>query len=579
MATIDLNSLAADAAPQSSTVENYLLDGQEKYRFIEIGPLPTDALKIFAYRLNSLASLYYFTKVILRRRRLTDSLHKPICDALQTTRLKKLIELPRDHFKSTVGSEAFPIWRALPFGPAEEDALTKLGYSTEYIEYMRRLHKRDIRTLLVSEVVTNAKKLGRRINFHYMYNDFFREVYKDIIPDTSCKWTEESMTHKRSNASPNGEGTYDFIGVGGALQSRHYDLIDEDDLIGKKAADSAIVMEYSINYHQLLSGAWDSDTYNVDSIGDELIIGNRWAPEDLNMWVRTNEPDFTVISHDALGGCCAAHPEGVPIFPEEFSLTKLRAMEQKLGPYLFSCQFRNRPVNPETRVFKDEWLRYYTFAPMGSGDKRIKIVHEVEGGIVTADVLPRELLRTMVIDPNHSGEAGRCKHAITVMGCHERTGMKYLLDVWAKSCNYEEFIDQIYIMGDRWKLDKFWLETVAAQKYLKYHLEQLRNKRFMLIKELKTPRALGAKKDRIEALVPLFFRREVWVRKEQREFLGEYETYPNCRTLDVLDTLGYQPQTWGEGSVKNEKLMALAAAQRAKLSKLGSAGYGAAVMM
>jgi len=38
---------------------------------------------------------------------------------------------------------------------------------------------------------------------------------------------------------PHGEGTYDFLGVGGALQSRHYNgILIQDDLIGRKAIES-----------------------------------------------------------------------------------------------------------------------------------------------------------------------------------------------------------------------------------------------------------------------------------------------------------------------------------------------------
>lgn len=260
----------------------------EQFEILPIGSMPSEATKLLAYRLNSLCSLYYFIKVVLRRHRLSDNLHKPICEKLQREHLKYLLEMPRDHFKSTIGSEGLPMWRSMPVTALEEDSLAKLGYSNDFISSISRLHNRDLRTLIVTEVITNAKKLGKRIHFHYYFNDLFREVFKSVLPNSACKWTEESMTHLRSNASPHGEGTYDFIGVGGALQSRHYDLMVEDDLQGKKAADSQIVMDYTINYHQLLAGAWDSVPGQPDQLGDELVIGNRWAVNDLNSWIKDN---------------------------------------------------------------------------------------------------------------------------------------------------------------------------------------------------------------------------------------------------------------------------------------------------
>jgi len=73
--------------------------------------------------------------------------------------LKEVIEIPRDHFKSTVYSECFPIWRALPFTTKDEDLMLTLGMTPLYIEWMRRAHNQDIRILLVSEVTKNAEKL------------------------------------------------------------------------------------------------------------------------------------------------------------------------------------------------------------------------------------------------------------------------------------------------------------------------------------------------------------------------------------------------------------------------------------
>lgn len=569
--TSEYAPLQPAAAPLPATYQTF--------RLLDVALCQTAQSRALAHRLNSICSLYYFTKIVLRRRLLVAHLHKPICEALEAERVKLLIELPRDHFKTSIATEAFPIWRALPLRALDEDTLARLGYDAAFITHLGRVHNRNQRTLIVTEVITNAKKLGRRIGFHYESNDFFRELFAELLPDASCKWTEESMTHMRS--APHGEGTYDFIGVGGALHSRHYDLIIQDDIVGKKAADSPLVMEATIEYHKLLVGAFDANNGDPDFVGNELVIGNRWATDDLNSHIVANEPDFTVISHDALGGCCPQHPEGQPIFPEQFSLKKLETIASKQGPYMFSCQFRNRPVNPETRTFQDTWLRFYEFIPVpnapadGHGKKPVIVRHINETGLPIDDVFPVTLLRTMVVDPNHSGEDGRCKHAITVVGSTSDGTRRYLLDVWAKSASFDEFVDKIFELGETWKLDCFWLETVAAQSYLKYHIESLRNRRFMLVKELKTSRRANAKTDRIASLVPVFARGEMWIRRDQRELLNEYQTYPNCRTLDVLDTLGYQTQIWDTAGA-NDAVFALARQQRAKLARVGAAGYGTA---
>ena len=129
-------------------------------------------------RLNSFGSLYYFAKVVLQRGRLTEHLHKPICENLERQRLNYLLELPRDHFKTTMVTEALPIWWALPFGDGDEEAMRVLGYGDEWIEWMKFAHNPAIRILIVSEAALNAEKLGMRIDQHFYNNGRFRDLIR-----------------------------------------------------------------------------------------------------------------------------------------------------------------------------------------------------------------------------------------------------------------------------------------------------------------------------------------------------------------------------------------------------------------
>jgi len=521
------------------------------------------------HRINSLGSLFYFSTVILHKSKFQrnpdkiKNLHYQMCKVVEKDGLQEVIEIPRDHYKSSVYSECLPMWRTLPFTQADELIFRALGYGDEYILWMRRAHIQDYRWLLVSEVTKNAAKLGTRIANHYESNEDFKITFPEIIPDSSNTWNNLSLTHKRTpSGMGHGEGTYDFIGVGGALQSTHYDGCIQDDLVGRAAFESPSVLEDTIEYHKLLVGAMDSDTENGLRENDEVVVGNRWAYNDLNSYIRANEDYFNFTTHSALGGCCPSHPYGVPIFPEAFSLQKLDKFKKRLGNYLFSCQFLNVPINPAEIKFKKSDLRYYELVTDTSGSvtdkkRRVKIRHHVHEGDVIPDVFPRTLKRYMCVDPNHSGNDGRCRHAITVTGVHEDPRREYLLDVWAKSCGIDQFIEVMFNMAFAWKLDKIHLETIAAQKYLKYHLEHRINQaqystrdvdswiRNVKIVELKTPKIKNAKQMRIDSLGPIIERHEFWVNTHgQNEFMEELETYPNGQLRDVLDTLGYHTQVW-----------------------------------
>src|SRR5712664_704232 len=119
--------------------------------------LHTGETKRLAYKVNSLIDLYYFSVGVLGKTRFqkgVNGLHYQMCLSVMKDGLKEVIEIPRDHYKSTVYSECFPIWRALPFNKYEEDLFSSLGYSDLFIEWMRRTHNQNVRILLISETIT-----------------------------------------------------------------------------------------------------------------------------------------------------------------------------------------------------------------------------------------------------------------------------------------------------------------------------------------------------------------------------------------------------------------------------------------
>lgn len=582
MAKMEYSSLGATQVPRSEILNFKLIPAH----------LLAGAAKQEAYRINSLLDLYFFSSVILGKTRLQrgiNSLHYQMCLSVMKDGLKEVIEIPRDHFKSTIYSECFPIWRALPFNKREEDLFSTLGYSDLFIEWMRRAHSQDIRILLISETIKNAIKLGVRVSNQYENNGTFREIFSELLPGTSETWTNDSLHQRRTpKGRAHGEGTFDFIGVGAALQSRHYDLIIQDDLVGKEALNSEIVMHGTIEYHQLLVGATDSDPNNPARDFDEIIVGNRWSHKDLNSYVRENEPYFNFTTHSALGGCCSLHPIGAPIFPESFSLGKLLRWKRRLGSYFFSCQFLNFPIDPSKAKFKMGDFRYFHYEQISGAisnpkglqpgqtpnQKRTVIRHHVAEGDVEKDVFPRHLERFIIVDPNHAGQhakgkvgtEGRCRHAAIVSGVLRDPRRIYLLDMWAKDCSIDVFIEQLFKMTLRWKLNKIYVEAVGAQKYLLYHLRYFidQNKRSLpeiahiQIEELKTPQTANAKTERIDAVVPLVERHEVYIPafgNGVEEFREEAEAWGQKKGLiDLLDVFGYGLQVWKFDLVNEEEI-------------------------
>jgi hypothetical protein len=494
-----------------------------------------------AIRLNALGSLYYFSKVVLARTRLSEKLHLPISRHLESEHLHLVLEVPRDHLKTSLVTESLSMWWALPFDGKDEAMMRELGYDDAWIGWMKRAHNPNTRTLIVSEVESNAYRFGRRIDTHYENNFLFRALFPEILPDEKCIWSEKSKCQKRS-ARGIGEGTYDFLGVGGAVQSRHYDRIIQDDLVGREAKNSEAVMADTIEYHQLLRGVFDTLPGEVE-MGDEVVVGNRWCFYDLNGWIRENQGKrkipWRIETHSAEGGCCEIHPPGVPIYLTWDVLNEIKATWTWED---YAHQYLNLAVLPEECPFNADWLKYYELYESKGG--RAMIRHHVAEGQTAGDIPVGLLERKMVVDPNHAEEKGRAHHAIVVIGYDSETDREYLLDIWAKSTSYDELVSNVYKLAKRWRLNRFHLEKVAAQQLLRYPIEyhsKVQNYK-LIVDELPASRAKNAKDDRIRSMEPKFRNGKFWCRRDQSQFIEEYRSYPSCRTRDILDCLGYVQQ-------------------------------------
>lgn len=608
-------------------------ESRQRWRTIPIGEEMSAAAKKLAVQLNCFGSLFYFNKVVLGHSRLSPFLHGHICAELEQDSLRMAMEIPRDMFKTTLASVSAPMWWALPFNDRHEEYMRRLGYGDAWIRWMYRAHYSSTRTLIASEIIDNAIKIGTRISGHYQSNPEFRFYFSEIIPKTSMelagtgkkkdKWNAKSMTHNRLDGVYLGEGTFDFIGVKGALQSRHYDRQVIDDPVGEKAIKSELVMQDTIEWIRKLPGAFDSDPDNPGRLADQLFIGNRWSKRDVGEWLRREMSDMKFVTHSAEGGCCEMHPLGKSIFPEEFPMEKLQELRKIWGSYHYSCQYLNNPVDPEAVRFKKAWLRYYLQVPhkvnisiansqqlpsppraqsveddrseaAGAMPQRLVMAlqHETQMGETIEDIRAGDLDRVAILDPRHSETtSGRSRNAIVVLGIYNRPPKPrriYLLDCWANNGTFEEMIDKLVSVrvGSRglavkWRVHAVYLESeVAGQQGWKYYfrekLKSMGAEASFAIRPLKTDRSANAKHSRILGMEPIYENGLFWVRRVGCEpFMEEYEQYPNGRFIDLLDVAGYAPQTFQAGSRANTRDFVREELSRRSImiQSVGPAGY------
>jgi hypothetical protein len=524
-----------------------------------------------AVRLNSLGSLFFFAQFTLKKTRLR-LLHRQMCASLETEDLHLVLEEPMRHFKTTMGI-ALSMWWAMPFTERDEVQMreylalqgNKNSEIESWIRWMKKAHNQNTRTLVTHEIEGRAIAMGKEIDEHYQNNDLFRFVFQDVIPRNTDTWNDHHKFQRRVKGSGNIDatnGTYEYRGVGGALQGVSADSVINDDSVGKEAQRNMLqgggeIMEDIYRWWQQTTTRFDSQSYTGSGLGRQLVIGNRWGHDDLNSKIKKKHREFKFETHSAEGGCCKLHPAGVPIFPEEFTVEKLAHIRYTLqtetgSNYDYAHFFLNQSVLPEECIFHPDWKRHYRFKQsrpdLALDDVRnhLHIEHETYNGKAVADLPAGVLHRRMIVDLAHAKKRKRCNHVVLVVGWNPESDWLYILEVYAKNQGYSILTDKIYEIGHRWAMSDMWLETVAAQDLMKFHIEERnkKEKKPIYVNELPYDNSENAKKNRIELLEPLYKNAQVWsCRTGQEAYEAEYDNYPASPTIDILDTLGYVPQT------------------------------------
>ena len=451
--------------------------------------LDSDTLE--SLRKKGRESLFFFARGILGFSDFTSHIHKPICDALQSPDDKRyLIVLPRDWFKSTIGSVAYPIWRAL--------------------------NNPNVRILIVQNSMSNARKKLQSIKQIIEKNKLLRALYPELLPNKKSVWTAECLTVNREGAYP--EGTFEAAGTGTAVTSRHYDLIIEDDTISPEIDDMTGVMqqptqleiEKAIGFHRLVH-----PLLLHPSKSEIVVIGTRWCERDLIGWVMRNTTDYRILSRSAR--------ENGKIVWERYNEEVLYELERDMGPYMFSTLFLNTPLCGIDTMFKREWMKYYQNLPA------------------------QDLVYCTSVDPASETTAGSSDPDFTVVlttAISRNTGDIYVVHYNRARMNPGEQIDYIFNHYYAYKPVVVKVEAIAYQRTLVYWIQKRQEKQNMFfyvepIKGLKM-----SKVDRIKGLQPYFAAGKIAMRTDMPDLERELLSFPNAAHDDVIDALSMHMDFW-----------------------------------
>lgn len=463
----------------------------------------TTQLDLKSLREQSLSSLYFFAKAVLKYDWINKDIHGPLCTFLQDESSKrKLIELPRGWLKSTLCSISFPIWLSI--------------------------RNPNIRILLTQNSATNAQKKLSVIGKQWEGNELLRLLFPELLPGVNATWTADAKCLNRTAA--HAEGTYEAAGTSTRVVSRHYDVIIEDDTVapdfdelgGESLAPTHDEVLKAIGWHKTNV----LPLMNNPSKDLSLVVGTRWYVNDLIAWVKENEPSYKIMSRAVRENAEGKpDPAGRVTYPERFDENTLMQLEQALGVYMYSCLYMNTPVRSDDMVFRPEWMKYYDTRPLN-----LAIYTTVD------PATDPSLAATKNIDYNVVMTTGKDMH----------TGRIYVLDYFRKRCSPGELAAAIFDHVVRFKPIVVGYDNTSYQRSIAYWLKELMHQGGTHFIMEPLPRSgADAKRLAIQALQPLFANEAILLRPHMKELMSELLMWPLGGDHDDLaDCLAMQLQLW-----------------------------------
>ena len=445
-------------------------------------------------------SMFFLARVVLEFTDLDVNIHKPICETLQGDDTRFLIVLPRDWFKSTLGSVAYPIWRAL------KDP--------------------NIRILIVQNSMSNARKKLISIKQIFEKNKLLRALFPEVLPKSRSVWSGECLTLNRTGAYP--EGTFEAAGTGTAVVSRHYDLNIEDDTVSPNIDDmtgvtqqpTQLEIEKAIGFHRLAH-----PLLLHPSKSKIVVIGTRWAERDLIGWIMANSKGYRYISRSAR--------ENGKIIWTRYSEEVLKEMEMAVGPFMFSTLFMNEPLSGIDTMFKREWIHYYQDLPQHREDL-----------VYCTSVDPASATAAESSDPDYS--------VVLTTAMDRYTGDKYVVYYDRARMSPGEQIDAIFNHYRAYKPHVVKVEAISYQRTLVYWLKKRQEKLGMMFYVDPIKGHKMSKVDRIRGLQPFFAAKQIYIKADMPDLERELLSFPTGAHDDIVDALSMHMSFWYRISQEEE---------------------------
>jgi len=492
---------------------------------------------ILFYRRLCDASFFYFLKIVggpKGGQDVSPDIHLPLCEFSQDkTIYRSAIFEPRDWLKTTV----FTKWEAI-------------------YEY---LHNPELRQVIFSENERLGAAMLHWIQRTLLTNKKLRALYPDKLHMINNEWTRRNRWSGSACDLPR-QGTYSepsisILGIGGAAQSGHYDIIRIDDPIGKAAMESPIVMESVFRWFDNIEELLVEPDITRPNPSYVKIRATHWGNGDFGCYVQDKYPEYQWRIVPCLKDDGLLDTENIKWIQNpnvdndesnwpEYKSTKfyheMRANPEK--KIVFYCQHMNNPQRAEglNKIDRD-WLRFYHFEDRDNGKCVVcDDAKKDEKGVFRIADIPL----VGIIDPGGFAETRLIKkgsnNAILIGGQPHDTIKKFVVFTWfGKIKDPEEFQDIVFNAHKEWKPRLWRIETFGAQDYIYRDVLLERKKRGvpLIISPLPKDVSKNVKDADIQSLIPPIANGEIYVHRSMRQLIAEIINYPSGITNDLFDCL------------------------------------------
>lgn len=236
--------------------------------------------------------------------------------------------------------------RAVLFAPVEHAKTTHVAVGRTLFALGENPNRR---LAVISNTAKQAEKILSAIKLNIEENPRVREVFPGLVPSErpGDPWHSSAITVKRTTIAK--DPSVQALGVGGPLVGSRLDGVVLDDVLDVENTRTIEQMAKLLEWFEttLLTRLTDGAFLHV--------IGTPWNPKDL-LHELASRPGFRSRLYSAVENPDDPWELWRPIWPEQFSRERLKAIRDDMMPANFARKYLCRARSLETARFKQEWI-------------------------------------------------------------------------------------------------------------------------------------------------------------------------------------------------------------------------------